>query len=267
MSKNLRPRTTRTRTTTPYIAFGVSFFEDVNSLEICLDSIIGLEKLRKYVKIIAIDGKYKGYPIKHSLSEDGSREVVESYKRQYPDHIELYDYPNLHERFKRQKYVDIGASLGIPFLFILDSDESIECKNVSGFLSELKMIEDVWVDRNKVIDENMDNDDEVPIIPRAAHVYHIKCVELDDLGYVVHSSSVPRLWYKYENMKYSTHSFFQITPKEEGTREKALMVQQTPLFTLRNMQIWHTHQHRNKDREMRRRYYEYERLPRLDGRS
>src|SRR5215208_3259371 len=136
----------------PYIAIGLSFFEDVNCLERCLDSVLKEdEALRPYVKVLAIDGKYKGYPIDHDLSEDGSRELIQQYQDKYGNHrLELYDHPNLHERFKRQRYVDIAASQQIPWLLILDSDEYIQIAKgrTEKFIRELKHIEEEWHDTN-----------------------------------------------------------------------------------------------------------------------
>jgi len=247
----------------PLIAIGLSFYEDANSLVRCLASLL---ELKDYIKIIAIDGKYKGYPAKNDLSEDGSREVIQEFKEQQypPNAIELFDFPNLHERFKRQKYVDIAAKQQIPFLLILDSDEHIECKSVPDFLDELKMIQDVWVDREKVL--AAEKYKMMKIIPRVSNVYQIKCVDLDHLGYVINAASRPRLWYRPQDMMYTKHSFFRVTRDENDKHEKLFDPSQqfAPLFVLQNMQIWHSHSYRTEDREERRQFYEQEQLPKLE---
>lgn len=242
------------------IAVGLSFYEDVNSIGRCLSSVLDNADLIDHVKVIAIDGVYKGYPAKNPLSEDGSRELVNDFKRQYPNSVELYDYPGLHERFKRQKYVDIAASQNIPFLLILDSDEYIECKNTANFLDELKLIQDVWIDRDKVI---ADHDSKFTIIPHVTNAYQIKCADLDGLGYVINAASRPRLWYRPQDMMYTKHSFFRVTRDDKGKLFDASQ-QFSPVFVLQNMQIWHDHNHRSEDREQRRQYYEMEQLPELE---
>lgn len=244
----------------PLIAIGLSFYEDASCLGHCLSSIFDNSKLQDYVKVLAIDGVYKGYPAKNPLSEDGSRELVLDFKQQYPNSVELYDFPHLHERFKRQKYVDIAASQNIPWLIILDSDEYIECKNPQHFLDELKLIEDVWVDREKVL---ADHDAKFIIIPPVSNVYQIKCVDLDGLGYVVNAAPRPRLWYRPQDMMYTKHSFFRVTRDDKGKLWDPSQ-QFSPVFVLQNMQMWHDHSCRSQEREQQREYYEMEKLPALE---
>jgi hypothetical protein len=246
----------------PLIAVGLSFFEDASCLPHSLSSFLDNDELRPYIKILACDGVYKGYPIDHPLSEDGSRQIIQTLQEEHgPDKIELYDFPNLHERFKRQKYVDIAAKQEIPFLLIVDADERVECKNIPAFLDELKMIQDVWVDREKVLlAANRDND---KMIPYASNVYHIKFADLDGLGYIINAASRPRLWFRPQDMRYTTHSFFRATQDDKGELFDPSQ-QFTRLFVIQNMQMFHDHSCRSQDREDRRRYYEVEQLPRLE---
>jgi hypothetical protein len=163
--------------------------------------------------------------------------------------------------------VDIAAKQQIPFLLILDSDEYIECKNPGEFFNELKMIEDVWVDREKVLRDNNNNNND-KMIPRVSNVYQIKCVDLDPLGYVINAAPRPRLWYRPQDMMYTKHSFFRVTrggdDKDKVGKLFEPVQQFSPLFVLQNMQIWHDHSYRTEEREQRREYYEQEQLPKLE---
>lgn len=249
----------------PYIAIGCSFFEDVNSLPQMLDSVLGNKDLRPYVKALMIDGKYKGYPIDHDLSEDGSRELVQEYIKRYPGHIELFDYPNEHERFKRQRYVNIAAMQEIPWLLILDSDEWIQIPRVEKFIKELKRIEEEWEETN--LDPSLPTQ-------RVGNVCQVMLVELGEAGFPVQTKGTPRLWYRPQDMHYTTkHYWFARKedipdPNDAKTfRQDNLTVTLNPKYkslSIHNACIWHTHQYRDEDRERRREYYEYERLPVLE---
>src|SRR5688500_2664503 len=105
----------------PYIAVGLSFFEDVNCIGRCLSSVLDSNGLSDYIKVLALDGPYRGYPAKNDLSKDGSREIIYDFQKQYgKDKIELYTFVDLQERHKRQRYIDIAAKQNIPFVIILD---------------------------------------------------------------------------------------------------------------------------------------------------
>ena len=250
----------------PYIAVGLSFFEDYNCLEKCLDSVLGNPDLRPYVYIIAIDGKYRGYPIDHDLSEDGSREYIMQYIMQYPDKIGLIDYPNQHERFKRQQYVDIAAQQGIPWLLILDSDEWIEVKRVEKFIQELKRIETEWHDTN--IDNPLPTQ-------RVGNVCQVMSIDVTESGLPGHMVARPRLWYRPQDMHYTTkHYWFarkEDVPNPDETsnyrqdNNALIFNSKYKSLSINNMVIWHSHEERTEDREKRRRLYEFERLPKLEG--
>jgi len=250
----------------PYIAVGLSFFEDISCLEKSLDSVLANPDFRQYVKVIAIDGKYKGYPIDHDLSEDGSREVIQDYISKYPGHIELFDYPNDHERFKRQRYVNIAAQQEIPWLLILDSDEWIQIPKVERFIRELKRIEEEWHDTN------IEN-----VLPtqRVGNVVQIMCVELSGEALPINTKPIPRLWYRPQDMHYTTKHYWFARKEDipdpnkvDNYRQDNLAVILNPKYkslSVNSAVIWHSHQDRDEDRENRRRYYEFERLPALEG--
>jgi len=267
LSKDQKNSSHNKQSQTPYIAIGLSFFEDINPLEKCLDSVLGNPDLRPYVKVLAVDGKYKGYPIDHDLSEDGSRELIMDYARRYPGLVQLYDYPNDHERFKRQKYVNLAAEQEIPWLFILDSDEWIQVPKVERFIKELKRIEEDWYETN--IENALPTQ-------RVGNVVTVMCVELgQDSGLPVQTKGVPRLWYRPQDMHYTTKHYWFARKEDIPDPNKTENFRQDNLslilgakyksLSVSNIVIWHSHQDRDDDREKRRKYYEYERLPKLEG--
>ena len=272
-------------TTKPLMVVGLSFYNDVNSLERCLDSIV-LNLPMRYVKVLALDGKYLGYQDKSDLSTDGSRELVQHYIDKYgKDKIELYDYPNLHERFKRQKYVDIAAELGAKFLLILDSDEYVECKNPPDLLDELKHIDAEWQRREDVINDNTPpQPNGKDKMPRVGNVHSIKFIDLDDKGYVTNAAARPRLWYHPEDMQYfgkhyhfgpkrilNDPNYHQNTINNNNwTRPNSrvgMALQEAAThksYIINNVQVWHSHDMRSEEREQKRYLYETNKLPKLE---
>jgi hypothetical protein len=244
----------------PLIAIGLSFYEDADCLGHCLSSVLeGDAKLSEYVAVLALDGPYLGYPTNNELSMDGSREVIQSFQEQHgKDKVQLYDVPNLHERFKRQRYIDIAASQGIPFVLILDSDEYIQCKKPITFLEELIEIERQWKETNFIHPE---------LNPKVGNVTSVKCIDVDGQGFPTNVGLRPRLWYRPEDMHYTTkHFWFKRKDQliktgsfDDGSQYKSLSVE--------NLVIWHDHSCRTQDREDRRHYYEVEALPKLEGPS
>lgn len=97
------------------VACGIVFYDDKKCLEHCLKTVDPFVDV-----IIGIDGRYKGYDAKSELSTDGSREVFQQYKK-----AKVYDFPDLSEPAKRQKYCDLTKEEDCNFLLILDSDEYI----------------------------------------------------------------------------------------------------------------------------------------------
>jgi hypothetical protein len=255
----------------PYIGFCVSFFEDVNCIDRCLSSVLDNDELRQYSKMLCLDGKYRGYPIDHDLSEDGSRELILDYAKRYPGLVELYDFPNLHERFKRQRYVNLAAQQEIPYIIIMDSDEWIQIARVEKFIKELKHIEEEWHDTNI--------DNPLPV-QRVGNVCQVPCVDVainDSTGKPMpgHMMARPRLWYRPQDMHYTTKHYWFARKDEVPNPDATANFRQDNLdiifnskyksLSVSNIVMWHSHQNRTEDRENRRRYYEFERLPKLEG--
>jgi len=182
----------------PLIAYCISFYDDVQSLPRCLNSIFNHNTGTLPFKVIAIDGRYYGYPSKSYLSTDGSRELIQ---QSYPNTIvELYDFPNLPEWQKRQKYVDIVAKQHIPFLLIIDSDEWFEPRPKWEKLKQ---------QLNYIMKYEPDN----------GNIYSIKCVDLDvDIFGNQYTGLRPRLWFKPEEVEYKEkHYMFH---KRQGVDNK-----------------------------------------------
>lgn len=233
----------------------MSFYEDVGCIGRCLSSILDNNKLIEYVKVLALDGVYRGYPAKNPLSEDGSRGIVYDFQKQYgKDKVELYDVPNLHERYKRQRYVDVAAEQGLPFIIITDSDEYIQCKRPISFLEELIQIELKWKDTNIVHPETS---------PKVGNATSIKCIDVDGQGFPANVGLRPRLWYRPEDMHYTTkHYWFKRRDQDGGVFDDG---SQYYSLKVENLVIWHDHSCRSEDREDRRKYYETEQLPKLEN--
>jgi len=95
------------------VGVGIVFFDDAKGLQRCLNSIASHVDL-----IIAIDGRFKDFEECYDISNDGSKEIVESFSN-----AKYYCFPNLSEVEKRNKYLEISHTNHIDFLIVLDSDE------------------------------------------------------------------------------------------------------------------------------------------------
>jgi len=240
-----------------YLAVATCFYNDVNGLERELDSVF-LQLPMRYTKAIMIDGIFKGYPDNKPLSYDGSRELIRSYQDRYgEDKIDLYNYPQLHERKKRQKYVDIAAKQQIKFVLILDSDEYVQVKSSVDFLSELRSIEKKWKISNEVQPWHT---------PRIGNTINVQCLDNVPGMNIDSYQSRPRLWYRPGDMHYTDRHYWwkrkdQVIEKGQNF-EMALQYQS--LTFSNNLTILHDHSCRSEDREKRRLWYEKEVLPGLE---
>lgn len=98
------------------VGVGIIFFDDARGLQRCLSSIESHVDL-----IIAIDGRFKDFEEGYDISNDGSKEVVESFSN-----ARYYCFPNLTEIEKRNKYLEIAHAYRLDFLLVLDSDEYVK---------------------------------------------------------------------------------------------------------------------------------------------
>lgn len=111
------------------VGVGIIFFDDAKGLQRCLNSIASHVDL-----IIAIDGRFKDFEEYYDISNDGSKEVVESFSN-----ARYYCFPNLTEIEKRNKYLEIAHAYGLDFLLVLDSDEFVKI-NHNLFRNNLETI-------------------------------------------------------------------------------------------------------------------------------
>jgi len=226
------------------VAIGLSFYQDIHSLGRCMRSVVRNLPI-KNIKVFAVDGIYEGYGNlregESGLSTDGSRGLIESYMDLYGFKVRLSDYPNQKEYVKRQRYVDLAAARYCDFLLIMDADEYLECKDQDAFINELVEIDKAWKENSDLI----------------SNVHNIKFVERNNLGYIYFAYPSPRLWYRPGDMEYmDNHGMFRRKVKRNVTDGKS--------YTIENMQMWHDHNLRPKDRQRQSFIYEKEMLPRLE---
>lgn len=117
------------------IASGTCFYNDCKSLERTLESLKD-----KMDIMICVDGRFKHYRADTPLSNDGSRELVESY-----DNAVLLDVPDAYEIEKRQAYVDFCTKRfdnfqPMDYLLIVDSDEYVFEYDEKKWVDELTFL-------------------------------------------------------------------------------------------------------------------------------
>jgi hypothetical protein len=259
-------------------AVGCSFYNDAASLERCFDSIV-LNLPMRYLTVLCLDGKYAGYPERAPLSTDGSREVVFDYQERYgKDKFQLFDFPNLQERYKRQKYVDLAADQGYKFLLIIDSDEFVVCKKPAELVEEISAIDTMW-HRRKAIDNQPPGTPPISgieKIPHIANVHMVRGVEANNEGYIVNFAQRPRLWHRPQEMHYTTKHYYWISDDmqnngqalQDGMDPKKYLARTAVAYQsylIQNLELWHSHSLRTRERDRKRLIYERERLPRLEG--
>jgi hypothetical protein len=70
-------------------------------------------------KIIAVDGKYEGYPDKADLSTKECRDLFKAFQTPYV----IVDAPNLPQPQKRQVYFDQAQKHSLDIIIVVDTDE------------------------------------------------------------------------------------------------------------------------------------------------
>lgn len=114
------------------IGIGLSFYNDFDSLQRMLLSC----QSYPIDKIIAIDGKYEGYPSKQMYSD---KEVLDLFKTsQTPYHI--YKVAEKSQNEKRQAYFDAAKEHDLDVIIVMDSDEYFlhEKTNWPLFMDDLR---------------------------------------------------------------------------------------------------------------------------------
>lgn len=97
------------------IGIGLSFYEDFDSLRRMLMSC------QSYPVdfIIAVDGKYEGYPAKTDLSSKECRDLLKTFQTK----TILLDAPNRSQNVKRQVYFDLAERWNLDVIIVMDTDE------------------------------------------------------------------------------------------------------------------------------------------------
>lgn len=105
------------------IAVGLNFYQDFNSLRRLIQSL----NCCAFDHIIAIDGKYIDWPVQDDppFSDASCIDLLKSIEKQTP--VTLLRVRNKTQQEKRQIYMDICNDLGMDCIFILDTDDYIDC--------------------------------------------------------------------------------------------------------------------------------------------
>ena len=202
------------------IGIGLSFYEDFDSLRRMLMSC----ESYPIDLIIAVDGKYKGYPTKNELSSKDVKGLLKSF--QTP--VQYYAMGGESDQItKRQLYMDVCEEHEIDCLIIMDSDEYFihEKTNWPLFIEDLKQ---------KIKDD--------------AHTWrHAYClpVYLKDKGTEQmeqgYYENLPRIFYKPWELRY-VDDHYTIRNKKTG-----VMMTFEGNSVISNIAMGHDHNLRSKD--------------------
>jgi hypothetical protein len=231
------------------LSVGLSYYNQAEGLKRMLSSLEYKGRLIPHV-VCAVDGVYRGFPatmVKDAgkrLSTDGSREVIRQFAKRHDSNVSgvsMLDAPELDEREKRQKYVDMAAAVRSDFLLIVDADEWLECSNWPAFFDEL---------------------DAIRTTAMRSYIFGVRMRDFEGkTGKLEQDSFRPRLWFRPEKLAYfDTHWNFSLRSDPEprvpfGIQEKL----KSPLV------INHDHACNGKDREEARLVYETDVLPVLES--
>ncbi len=103
----------------------ICFYNASHELERCLESL-DLGKPNGIDYAVCVDGKYPNFPGRSRLSDDGSRQVVNSFRN-----TALFDVPD-YEIHKRNFYLDICKNSD--YILIIDSDEYVDPSSKNWWL-------------------------------------------------------------------------------------------------------------------------------------
>lgn len=219
------------------IALGTIFYNNKPELERQIYSIpygsithyIGIDGIFNYN--FGKDGNKTG------LSNDGSREVIQSLEKKDVKVI-IDDYPNQIEVAKRNRYLEICEKYHIDVLIIIDSDEFFyyydnnPCDQWTKFKIEMEKL--IKVNKNQ-------------------NVYSIKTVLSEDYALMEYH----RVWCKPGDMRYFRNSHYHYLNIKNGEYEAAnknkIMHVQQAIATVQSLFLRHNHALRTKE-HMKQRY-------------
>lgn len=184
--------------------------------------------------IIAVDGKYEGYPTKNDLSSKECKDLLKTFQTK----TILYEAPNRSQNAKRQVYFDLAQKWNLDVIIVMDTDEYFlhEKTNWPLFIEDLEQ---------KIKDN--------------AHTWrHAYClpVYLKDKGTQQmeqgYYENLPRIFYRPWELRY-VDDHYTIRNKETG-----VMMTFEGNATVSNIAMGHDHNLRTKEYNANTKKYEEE---------
>ena len=212
------------------IGIGLSFYEDFDSLRRMIQSC----QSYPIDIVIAIDGRYKGYPAKQALSDRATRDLRLGFRTPWA----LIDAPDLSQNEKRQIYFNLSKHHELDCLIVMDSDEYFihERTNWPLFMDDLE----------QKIKENAHTWRQAYCIPV---VLGDKGIQKMPAGY---TENLPRLFYKPWELQY-VDDHYTIRNKKTG-----VMMTFEGNATLQHIALGHDHALRTEEYNANTQKYEEE---------
>jgi hypothetical protein len=212
------------------IGIGLSFYEDFDSLRRMLHSC----QSYPIDKIIAVDGRYEGYPNKTLYS---SKECIDLFKTSQTP-FQIYKLADKSQNAKRQVYFDEAKTHDLHCLIVMDSDEYFltDKTNWSLFIEDLR----------QRITDNAHTYKQAYCIP--VTLGH-KGIEKMPEGY---TENLPRLFYKPYDLQY-VDDHYTIRNKKTG-----VMMTFEGNVTLPHIAMGHDHSLRTNEYNANTKKYEEE---------
>ena len=217
------------------LGIGLSYYNDKQGLRRMLGSVFGTlpcadEMPNFEVKVLAVDGPYKGFLMGNQYShegypsDDGSTMLVDhflpAWERQFPMRWQQPNAEIVHrhskgvftEFEKRNQYIQMAKAEKCDFLLVMDSDEYFQRGAVN------------WENFAKELDYIRQND------PNNSLVYNVAMYDIEQK----YPCFRPRLFYKPERLQYSG-SHRNVVSKKSGLQ----VMGQRENIPQPYMEIWH----------------------------
>lgn len=217
-------------TTNLRIGIGLSFYEDFDSLRRMLMSCQSYH----IDHIIALDGKYQGYPTDPLLSSDVVLDLFDTIQTPYT----IYPVADYSQNYKRQQYFDKSKDHDIDCLIVMDSDEYFihERTNWPLFIEDLE----------QKIGDNTHTYRQAYCIPVVLSDKGVQKMPTD------YTENLPRLFYKPWELQY-VDDHYTIRNKKTG-----VMMTFEGNSTLQHISMGHDHTLRTKEYNNNTKKYEEE---------
>lgn len=212
------------------IGIGLSFYEDFDSLRRMLMSC----QSYPIDLIIAVDGKYEGYPVENPLSSEECTELFRGFQTPY-----IYvPYPDVSQNHKRQIYFDLAKNHNLDVIIVMDSDEYFihERTNWPLFIEDLE----------QKINNNTHTYRQAYCIPVVLSDKGVQKMPAD------YTENLPRLFYKPHELRY-VDDHYTIRNKKTG-----VMMTFEGNSTLQHIAMGHDHSLRTKEYNDNTQKYEEE---------